>query len=217
MNNNNNKTLAIIIFLLIVVFSPNAVFAGKKEYLDQNQTEDAGAYKLINSAQLLAQTFQPGITGKATSIAIKLNKIPAASTDGAPVYPGDLIVEIRTATDDRGIPTEEVIASARINEIEIEEDAPQWYEVNFTTSPYLKKKINYAIVLKTAQVSDDPYDESIGSYALYHAGSNDYDPYINGDLMGRRSTAASWIDWYCWVPWRYNDCAFEVYMTKGKN
>jgi hypothetical protein len=213
---NNKKILAIIISVLLVVLAQSAAFAGSKEYLDQSQTEDNGAYKLINSAQLVAQTFQPGINGKATSIAIKLNKISGTSTDGAPVYPGDLIVEIRPSSDSRGFPSEEVIASATIDEIQIEEDEPQWYEVNFTAPPYLKKKSIYAIVLKTAQVSDDPYDESIGSYALYHTGSDDYDPYVSGHLMGRRPTA-SWEHWYCWYPWRYNDCAFEIYMTKGKN
>lgn len=208
-----NKNLVVIFSVLVVVFATSFVFAGDKEYLDQSQPNDIGEYYLINSGRILGQTFQPAYNGRLSSISLKLSKIVPISTDGSPLFPDDFVVEIRTLIENI-VPSEEVIASATLNEVQIEEDIPQWYVVKFSMPAYLNKKNKYAIVLKTAKDRDVLPDEPVGSYSLYYEGNNDYDPYTKGELMGRRSIDY-YQNWYHNVAWSFVDCTFETYIAKG--
>ena len=208
-----SKVMIVVLFIGICI--SGTAIAGNKEYIDQQQPNDINAFSPVNLNGVIGQTFRPEIKGHLTRVALKLKKVLGYSVANTPIYPGDLIVEIRP-TIGNVAPNDEVMATASIKELQIAEETPQWYEAIFENPPALSSENTYTIVLRVMEEVPSDLEGTRASYSVCYSADDVVDPYPSGMLIGKGAGTPYWF-WLRLSDWNFMDAAFATYMARGMN
>jgi len=215
----NQKIVKIInssLLLSFLIASP--ALSGHKEYADQQQMQSSGEYWSASVRSNPGQIFRPEIKGRLTGVDLELQKVSGITTDNTPVQPGDLTVEIVTVLErDWTNPNLEVLATATINQADISEQSPGWYQVKFDNPPVLNTNRKYAILLRVTGQVPDVTDGTAASYSWYLSSNDETDLYPAGLFFFTRGNSMSFMDWMSPIAPRYIDGTFITYMAHGLN
>jgi hypothetical protein len=228
---NSVRNLIVLFFVAISLLVAGPVTAGKKNVvvIDQQQPLDVGWYAGLDSENETAQTFTVGIKGYLQKVSLQIRKevgMDYSVSPPAPLPPGDLIVEIRsavmgTAAVDGGnsgytttlIPSDQVLSTATLPESAIAENLWQWYEVAFPVPCFLYDGQTYVIVLRSNGLPPTDPMRIPGAYSWLMYGSDTVDAYAGGENMGRGPGTG-----YYWSVSRYwlEDVTFRTYMQPAR-
>jgi hypothetical protein len=159
--------------------------------LDQSQTKLGSTFQVVWDAQLVAQTFTAGITGRLDQVDVAVDKFPSVGTV-------PLTVEIRGVSS--GVPSGPALASASVPAASV----PHTFPVEFVSVPLappasVTAGIQYAIVLSSF----------CGSPGCYGWNIEYPDPYPGrGMAISLRP-----MDSPDWIPLPFNDLAFKTYVA----
>lgn len=202
-------------FLLSALIS-GPVLGGDKEYADQQQIQSNGEYRSASAAVSLGQIFRPEIKGRLTRIDLALQKVPGTTSDNLLIQPGDLTVQIVTVYEGAGTnPNLDVLATATINQADISETTPAWYQVRFDNPAALNTESQYAVLLRVAGPMPDATDGTPPSYSWYLSSDDVTDAYPSGSFFFTDGNSTSFLDWMSPVSPRYIDATFITYMAHG--
>jgi hypothetical protein len=215
----NQKIVKIIsssLLLSLLIASP--ALSGHKEYADQQQIQSSGEYWSASVMSNPGQIFRPEIKGHLIGVDLELQKVFGVTSDNTPVQPGDLTVEIVTVFEgDWTNPNLEVLATATINQVDISEQSPGWYQVKFDNPPVLDTNREYAILLRVTGQVPDVVDGTAASYSWYLSSNDETDLYPSGVFFFTSGNSMLFRDWLSPIAPRYIDATFITYMARGFN